>query len=55
MFGDIYGLISVKTVIRFGAVSVYAQAETADICEDESDYTDVFGYELLKKIEGGHY
>lgn len=53
VFGDIYGLISVKTVIRFGAASVYAQAETADICEDESDYTDVMGYELLKKIEGG--
>ena len=53
VFGDIYGLISVKTVIRFGAASVYAQAETADICEDESDYTDVMGYELLKKIENG--
>ena len=53
IFGDIYGLIAVKTVIRFGGTAVYAQAETADICEDESDYTDFMGYELRKRIEGG--
>ena len=51
IFGDSFGLISVKTVIHFGGSGVYAQAETADICEDESDYTDLVGYELRKRIE----
>ena len=30
---------------------VFAKAETADICEDESDYTDLLGYELRRRIE----
>ena len=51
IFGDIFGLISVKTEICFGAGCVFAKAETADICEDESDYTDLVGYELRRRIE----
>ncbi|WP_432649474.1 hypothetical protein [Huintestinicola sp.] len=51
VFGDAFGLISVRTEICFGAAAVFAKAETADICEDESDYTDLVGYELRKRIE----
>lgn len=51
IFGDTFGLISVRTEICFGAAAVFAKAETADICEDESDYTDLVGYELRKRIE----
>ncbi|MGN1105566.1 MAG: hypothetical protein ACI4RH_02870, partial [Huintestinicola sp.] len=51
IFGDFFGLISVKTEICFGAAVVFAKAETADICEDESDYTDLMGYELRRRIE----
>lgn len=51
IFGDTFGLISVRTEVCFGAGMVFAKAETADICEDESDYTDLVGYELRKRIE----
>lgn len=51
IFGDTFGLISVRTEVCFGAAEVYAKAETADICEDESDYTDLVGYELRRRIE----
>lgn len=51
IFGDTFGLISVKTELRFGGGVVFAKAETADICEDESDYTDLAGYEIRKRIE----
>lgn len=45
------GLVSCRTVVHFCADSVYAEARAADICEDESDYTDLTGYELRKKID----
>ncbi|MGN0637707.1 MAG: hypothetical protein ACI4J0_05005 [Huintestinicola sp.] len=51
IFGDIFGLVSVRTEVCFGAGMVFAKAETADICEDESDYTDLLGYELRRRIE----
>lgn len=51
IFGDSYGFISARTVIHLCGSQVFAQAETADICEDESDYTDLVGYELRKRIE----
>ena len=51
IFGDRYGLISVKSTVHFCAKEIFAEAATADICEDESDYTDLVGYELRKKIE----
>lgn len=47
------GLISCRTVIRFTGSGAYAQALAADICEDESDYTDLTGYALRKRIEEG--
>ncbi|MGN0665329.1 MAG: hypothetical protein ACI4KF_02250 [Huintestinicola sp.] len=47
------GLVSVKTIIYFTAHDVFASAETADICEDESDYQEVSGYEMRKRIEAG--
>ena len=51
IFGDSFGFIAVRSVIHFCGSGVFAQAETADICEDESDYTDLVGYELRKRIE----
>lgn len=45
------GLISNHTIVHFRAGDIYAEARAADICEDESDYTDFTGYELRKKLE----
>lgn len=42
------GLISARTVVHFTGKGAYAEARAADICEDESDYTDLTGYELRK-------
>lgn len=36
---------------NFCAKEIFAEAATADICEDESDYSDLVGYELRKRIE----
>lgn len=47
------GLISARTVVHFTGKGAYAEARAADICEDESDYTDLTGYELRKRIEEG--
>ncbi|MCM1524735.1 MAG: hypothetical protein NC120_09790 [Ruminococcus sp.] len=47
------GLISSCTVVYFTGSEVYAQAKAADICEDESDYTDLTGYELRRRLEEG--
>ncbi len=47
------GLISCKTAVHFTGKGAYASAAAADICEDESDYTDLTGYALRKKIEEG--
>ena len=47
------GLISSVTTVHFTGKGAYAQASAADICEDESDYTDLTGYELRKRIEEG--
>lgn len=48
-----FGLISNHTVVYFTGSGVYAEARAADICEDESDYTDLTGYAIRKKIEEG--
>lgn len=45
------GLLSCRTIVRFCADEIYAEASAADICEDESDYTDLTGYELRQKVE----
>lgn len=48
--------ISVTTIVHFGGGRIYGEAMAADICEDESDYIDVTGYELRKRIlEGKKY
>lgn len=45
------GLVSCVTTVYFGGYEVYASAKTSDICEDESDYTDVMGYSVRQRIE----
>ncbi len=50
--GDL--MISHKTTIHFNGYNIYVSAQSVDVCEDESDYSD-YEYDLRQKIEEGRF